>query len=1354
MDNRANNQIPDLFSRGSTPPIPSQPGSLQQQYSNSHNTSPNQIDSLFHHLSSSNDHQAEPYTSSAPSTPVMSSNDEQQPQQPVSASISASSNADRQSALLSLLSGPANPRGAAVPNPQQVPTPPSASTRSGASPTHNETQGKILLEQLMSGNPPMSNYSDSQRGAPANPAAPSPPYATTQREGDYRSYQHESSPDLQQRSIPVTQQQQQQQPPSPRKSMFDFVSPFDALSSTSTGSIKKKPVPVQAPSVSSGTEESGWTNLSDPKRQSVDNLLEHLTRGAAAQMAGPPAYESYLGSSDFSQTETSRAPPPPLPPKPVPNRTASPRASPPKTHAQRAPVRVVESPASQQGNSQPSGNGIGNNRRDKESSPGPRGGYRKGLGQAKGNKNNNQSPSPQAQNIVFDVSQSLDEIQASRDAVKSTAIALVKQDPVFLSGTTIGATHWVAYAMTRGRVRVISRSSGDRTLLQLPPATFQTSSSVSDMAVYGNRLAGVTSDGGFVVWELPEVITDDVPGQLLLCVPPVGSDSAADALHSVKWHPKEPDTLAVASQSKVYLIDLTNIHSLRGQPVQQLDLPHISQVFSIPAPLVAFDFDILHYALATISEDSSLIIWNIHDKLPYTTHKIRGEDIPSSLTYVDGGIVVGRKSGTIFQLLSMTSKNVLSTIKFVNGNQEDPDMFGHVSYDSRIQTLWVANCRRESLIALKIHLESSMVGGEEAIRGYIDQVVEFAGPKPTIHFVILTADADPNGDEAHAACVAAKLAPGELALVAFSVHSSGVDQILIRKEWFETALSTVPSKFPAYEGLPPVSHIPPAEPKTRQPAQVSMMSSLPVNPPPRMRTPPSEDGEGDATREEGRLPETKGKGAKGKNVNWKEKDDNGKDKDKNFKNSDAALINESALGQALSREIRKMEESLHTRIGRLVGKEMDKQHQRLEDARAHDQSEDFARQEKILKLISTELTRNTTRVVEMAVKSEVQNSVLPALENITRNEVKAALNDQVSSGFVEFVSQSLPVEIEKLLLRPDISAHFAQILSSVLTPLVKDTVTKSLLPAFSQQSSAMHQDLIREVRTEIHSFKTELTAWQGEAFRGQETSIRELEHTVRTLTEQVKFLSMNPAAPAPPSTLHQFQQPQQVHNSPGPTVQHAQPTNMNQPLLRQQNLPPAPQPPNYPHNFQQQPPPPPVMHPAWYGSIAAPQASHPATMPQPPPQQSQQERTPPIKADQWDDIYLGVLHTQDPAKLRELLSHTNPELIMPLNGPTLVSQAVLLTLVHRLSAVISEIPPNDEAFKNALWWLQRTSALLRPEDKLITDFIPRVLPGVQNSLVATKQRLPLAPGGPPTLEIARNITEVQEILRRKMGPVQ
>lgn len=136
--------------------------------------------------------------------------------------------------------------------------------------------------------------------------------------------------------------------------------------------------------------------------------------------------------------------------------------------------------------------------------------------------------SSHSQTIIFDVNQPLEEVQASREAVKSTAIALVRVDSTFLPGTTIGATQWVAYAMTKGlftcldlwleeiliilhsgRVRVISRSSGDRTLLQLPHV-FPGTTAVTDMAVIGNRLAGITSDGGLVVWELPEVITDDV----------------------------------------------------------------------------------------------------------------------------------------------------------------------------------------------------------------------------------------------------------------------------------------------------------------------------------------------------------------------------------------------------------------------------------------------------------------------------------------------------------------------------------------------------------------------------------------------------------------------------------------------------------------------------------------------------------------------------------------------------------------------------------------------------------------------------------------------------------------------------
>ncbi|KAG6854940.1 hypothetical protein C0991_009763 [Blastosporella zonata] len=1408
MDNR--NPLAELFSRGSTPPAQQQQQQQQQQQPQpvSNNSSPSQIDSLFQHLTVDRQQQSgsDNYGSSASVTSLLSLTDE-----PISSAASNASptNFDRQSALVSLLSGgsasvnrsvplqaPAPAPAPPAPAPpaqqqqvQQIPTPPGSSQRSGSgsTPTHNEAQGKFLLEQLMAGNPPRSNYVDPQ---PSH-TAPSPPYAPSLRDGEYHPYtQAEMSPEVTQRTqvhqqvppppqqqqqlqpvLPLqsqqqqqqmpqqpSPQQQQQQTPSPRKSMFEFVSPFDHLSNSTT-SVKKKPVPPQPQSISSVNDDSGsWTAVSDPKRQSVENLLSRAQLPPQHQ-APPGGHEPF----DFSHVDSlsSRVPPPPLPPKPAAARVPSPplRASPPpKTHVQRSQGRNAESPAGTQGGG--SGSQAGGGRRDKEGSPVPRGnGRAKGPSAQSKLPKNQPSPPPPAHTIFFDVSKSLHEIQASPEEVKSTAIALVKQDSTFLPGSTIGATHWVAYTMTRGRVRVISRSSGFRTLLQLDPSIFSHSSSITDMAVHGDRLAAVTSEGGFIVWQLPETITDDVPGEVLLCVHP-----SVDGIHAVKWHPKDFNTLAVASDNSLYLIDLVTVHShYRGQPISLAALTHITQTFTVSSRLVAFDFDVMHYALATITADSTLTIWNMYDQLPFSTHTVRGDDIPSSLTFVDGGFVVGRKNGTVFQLVSHTTKQALSTVKFIG----DADMFGHASYDSRIQTLWVANNRRESIIAIRINLESTIVNGEEAIRGGFDQIVEFSGPKSSVHFVILTAEADLNGKETNAACVAAKITLGDLALLAFNVHTTGVDQILIRKEWFESALAVTPRKLPIEDVVPTQASI---EVKAQRQASQAL-SVAPSRPAQsghqRARSPASEDGDFNQD-------DQKGKGKGPKSVNWKEKEEQ-QAKDKNGR-SDVSIINESSLGQALTREIKKTEESLHTRIGRLIGKEMDKQHQRMDDARAHEQAEDFARQEKILKLISTELTRNTTRVVEMAVKSEVQNSVLPSLENITKNEVKAALDDQIGRGLVDFISQSLPNELEKMIFRPDVSAHFAHILTANLTPVlsshVHDAMSKTFAPLFNQNLNRMHQELSQELRHEVHNLKAELMSWQRDLFRNQESSIRELERTVGTLSDHVKFLGLNVSAPH-----HSLQQQSHTRNSPNANIPPVQ-GGLNQIHPRQQNAPVVPPPPaSYGHNLgglqqqlppkqvQQAPLPPAPVHQTWYSStIAAPQASHPATIPQPlpppppqqqvlPPQQQQQQQPEPISTpdanDTWESIFLPAVLSEDLRDLQRLLLRTNADIVMPMDRPGPLSQPVILTAMHRLAAIVCATPPNDESFKSAMWWLQRGIKVLDPKEQIVMDYLPNVVPGIYTHLNMTKQRLGL-PGGPPSLEKARaSVNDALEMLRRK-----
>jgi hypothetical protein len=63
-------------------------------------------------------------------------------------------------------------------------------------------------------------------------------------------------------------------------------------------------------------------------------------------------------------------------------------------------------------------------------------------------------------------------------------------------------------------------------------------------------------------------------------------------------------------------------------------------------------------------------------------------------------------------------------------------------------------------------------------------------------------------------------------------------------------------------------------------------------------------------------------------------------------------------------------------------------------------------------------------------------------------------------------------------------------LSTNLNPLieryVKDSVSKTFIPAYSQQSSALHQELLHELRAEVHNVKKESIAWQNDTARGQE----------------------------------------------------------------------------------------------------------------------------------------------------------------------------------------------------------------------------------------------------------------------------
>lgn len=83
--------------------------------------------------------------------------------------------------------------------------------------------------------------------------------------------------------------------------------------------------------------------------------------------------------------------------------------------------------------------------------------------------------------------------------------------------------------------------------------------------------------------------------------------------------------------------------------------------------------------------------------------------------------------------------------------------------------------------------------------------------------------------------------------------------------------------------------------------------------------------------------------------------------------------------------------------------------------------------------------------------------------------------------------------MEQLFLRPDITNHIASLITKNLNPVidraVKDVMSKSFGNAYAQHQASIHQELIRDIRTEFVKFKNDTAARQGETQRAHEVSL-------------------------------------------------------------------------------------------------------------------------------------------------------------------------------------------------------------------------------------------------------------------------
>lgn len=249
------------------------------------------------------------------------------------------------------------------------------------------------------------------------------------------------------------------------------------------------------------------------------------------------------------------------------------------------------------------------------------------------------------------------------------------------------------------------------------------------------------------------------------------------------------------------------------------------------------------------------------------------------------------------------------------------------------------------------------------------------------------------------------------------------------------------------------------------------------------------------------------------------------------------------------------------------------------------QEAENSRQTDILKSLAHDLAHQTSEQFEAIVNAQIKAQVVPTIGKL----VSGAVSEQIAKGVSDALQnvstfllasyeryvdvnlpQSLPNELEKLLYRPDLTAHLARNFSSAIGPSFEKNLTagvvSTVIPSITKSVNAAFDSLVKTMRAEITGVRKEIVKEQSKALEVTEQEVRMLKtdlKDVKAALERMENLVLSLRAPAVrPVAIQSSPPPPQPYRIPtAPQPQHLnQQVHSSHHIQQQQNysLPPIP----------------------------------------------------------------------------------------------------------------------------------------------------------------------------------------------------
>ncbi|KAF7945359.1 hypothetical protein EAE96_010134 [Botrytis aclada] len=157
--------------------------------------------------------------------------------------------------------------------------------------------------------------------------------------------------------------------------------------------------------------------------------------------------------------------------------------------------------------------------------------------------------------------------------------------------------------------------------------------------------------------------------------------------------------------------------------------------------------------------------------------------------------------------------------------------------------------------------------------------------------------------------------------------------------------------------------------------------------------------------------------------------------------------------------LKEIESRVSGEVKKLLNDSFNALDQRIKDDRRTQTAVADAKQDAVLRLISSTLTGNMEESLKRIVNGALENSIVPSIENITLKTV----DQRVAPAIVSHLNQTLPKELQKVL--PDAVNKVMQ--QPQLLKLMSETLAKSVSFSFEEQFATLLNNSITPAFTQL-----------------------------------------------------------------------------------------------------------------------------------------------------------------------------------------------------------------------------------------------------------------------------------------------